>query len=268
MQSLVGCATKHSAQETQTTSDEMEKWAAEEWAKEECADEETGIVAENGYIADPLEPLNRAFFVFNDKMYFWFLKPVAQIYSFFLPEDVRSCFRNASQNLLMPIRFTNNLLQGKFKNSGIELSRFLINSTIGVYGLADAAKGEFGIEAKEEDLGQTLGKYGIGDGFYICWPLFGPSNIRDSVGLVGDSFLNPYSYILNDNLLSGISVQTGFRINQTSLTIGTYEQFKEASFDPYVAVRDAYKQHRDSKIKDTSTSPSCVVYSEEGMTQP
>lgn len=268
MQALVGCAAKNTAQETQSASDEMEKWAAEEWAKEECADEETGIIAANGSIADPLEPMNRAFFVFNDKMYFWVLKPVSQFYSFFLPEDVRGAIRNAGKNLLMPIRFTNNLLQGKFKSSGIELSRFLINSTVGIYGLADAAKTDFGLEPKDEDLGQTLGKYGVGDGLYVCWPIFGPSSMRDTIGLTGDSFLNPFSYMAPLDTVGGISTQTGIRINKTSLTLGTYEQFKEASFDPYIAVRDAYKQNRDSKIKDTSMSQGGVVYSEEGACLP
>lgn len=268
LHALVGCATKNSAQETNSASDEMGKWAAEEWAKEECADEETGIIAANGHIADPLEPLNRAFFVFNDKMYFWLLKPVSQLYSFFLPEDVRGCIRNAGQNLLMPIRFTNNLLQGKFKNSGIELSRFLINSTIGIYGLADAAKSEFGLEPKDEDLGQTFGKYGVGDGLYICWPIFGPSNLRDTVGKTADGLLNPLSYMLPFDEEGGIAGQTGLRVNDTSLALGTYEQFKESSFDPYIAVRDAYKQHRDSKIRDTSTSEGDVVYTEKGICLP
>ncbi len=252
MQYLVGCASKQNSQQVNTNiaRSDLEKWASDEWEQEDFAFEDIEGSAKEEKIADPLEPMNRAFFVFNDKLYFWVLKPIAQVYSFILPEDVRVCFKNATYNLLMPIRFTNNLLQGKFRNSGIELSRFLINSTAGIYGLADAAKLEFGIEPRDEDFGQTLGKYGVGEGLYIHWPIFGPSNVRDTFGLAGDSFLNPFSYILSYDNWSGASIQTGFRINQTSLTLGTYEQLKEASFDPYVAVRDAYKQNRDSKIKD------------------
>jgi len=265
---LGACASKKAAVGEQQPPQEMAKWAAEEWAREECADEETGIVAENGAVADPLEPLNRFFFAFNDKMYFWVLKPVAQSYSYVVPENVRGCIRNAARNILMPIRLVGNLMQGKIQNSGIEVARFVINSTIGIYGLADPAKEEFGLEAKDEDFGQTLGKYGLGDIMYICWPVFGPSNVRDTIGRVGDGFLNPLSYMLPYNETYGIASQTVLRINDTSLTLGTYEQFKESSFDPYIAVRDAYKQHRDSKIRDTTTMQSGVVYTEKGVCLP
>lgn len=262
------CASKRRAGGEDPPQQELAKWAAEEWAKEECADEETGIVADNGKIADPLEPMNRMFFVFNDKMYFWVLKPVARTYAYFLPEDLRDCIRNAVRNLLMPVRLTNNLLQGKVKNGGIEVARFVINSTLGVYGLADPAKNEFGLEAKDEDFGQTLGRYGVGGVVYFCWPVFGPSNVRDTIGRFGDGFLNPLSYLLPFDESAGIASQIGLRINDTSLALGTYEHFKESSFDPYIAVRDAYKQHRDSKIKDTTTMQSGMVYSEKDVCLP
>ncbi|MCK5227850.1 MAG: VacJ family lipoprotein [Desulfobulbaceae bacterium] len=204
----------------------------------------------NGSISDPLEPVNRAFFHFNDKLYFWLLKPVAQVYGAVLPEDIRGCIKNAFHNLMAPVRIVNNLLQGKFAASGTEMSRFLINSTAGVYGLGDPAKEEFGLETKDEDLGQTLGVYGLGGGIYICWPFLGPSNVRDTIGFVGDSFLNPTSYLSGGNTSSTVAINAGKQVNATSLSIGDYEDFKEAAYDPYVALRDGYEQHRNSRIKD------------------
>lgn len=201
-------------------------------------------------IADPLEPLNRVFFQFNDLFYFVVLKPVASVYSAVLPDDVRICIRNAYDNILVPVRVVNNLLQGKMNNSGTELSRFVINSTIGVAGLGDPAASSFGLKAKDEDLGQTLGVFGLGDGMYLCWPVLGPSNVRDSIGLAGDLFLDPLSYLLVDDRAAAAWVYAGKRVNQTSLTLGDYELLKETSMDPYAALRDVYQQYRHGKIRE------------------
>lgn len=200
---------------------------------------------------DPLEPLNRAFFRFNDKLYFWAIKPVAKGYGAVVPRDVRLCVRNAFSNLLTPVRLVNCLLQGKVKGAGIEVARFAINTSIGVLGLADPAKDKFDLRAQDEDLGQTLGYYGIGDKVYFCWPFFGPSNARDTVGAFGDIFLSPLGYLSYSDTETGIYVQSGQRVNQTSLTIGDYEQFLESTFDPYVAMREAYQQNRQAKIDDS-----------------
>jgi phospholipid-binding lipoprotein MlaA len=210
-----------------------------------------GDNVENG-ISDPLEPLNRAFFHFNDKLYFWVVKPAAQGYSYFLAEDVRICVRDFFHNLLAPVRIVNSLLQGKVKNSGIETARFLINSTVGIVGLADPAKREFGLVTQDEDLGQTLGVYGAGEGFYLCWPFFGPSNVRDTVGLVGDAFLSPLTYITSSDFGAGVAVRAGSSVNNASLTIGDYETFKASAIDPYIALRDAYSQYRRKEIRDDS----------------
>lgn len=201
-------------------------------------------------VADPLEPINRVFFQFNDKLYFWVLKPVATGYKKVIHEEIRVSIRDFFHNLLAPIRVVNNLLQGKVKQSGVELGRFVVNSTIGVVGLADVAKQEFGLVSRDEDLGQTLGVYGLGGGIYICWPVLGPSNIRDTVGMVGDAFLDPITYLAASDAAAGIAVRSEEAINHTSLTLGDYEHFKESAFDPYLALRDAYFQYRRSKIRD------------------
>ena len=212
-------------------------------------------------VPDPLEPLNRVFFHFNDKLYFWVLKPVARGYSHVVAQDVRVCVRDFFHNIFAPVRIVNNLLQGKVKNSGIETARFVINSTLGIAGLADPAKDIFSLTVKDEDFGQTLGVYGFGDGIYICWPLLGPSNLRDSVGLVADSFLSPLAYLTAADPGAGIAVQAGREVNHTSLTMGDYEDFKEAAIDPYVSLRDAYRQHRRKKIQDADGGSSKSLYS-------
>ena len=200
------------------------------------------------HLADPLEPLNRAFFFINDKTYFWILKPVARGYRAILPQDIRVCVKNFFSNLAMPIRFVNNLLQGKIRNSGVELARFAINTTAGIGGLFDPAKQNWHIEPRDEDLGQTLGKYGLGQGFYIFIPLIGPSSLRDGIGLTGDFFLHPLTYTHDAKLVVGSYAL--YTVNRVSLSIGEYEDLKKSALDPYVAVRDAYSQYRDKKVKE------------------
>jgi phospholipid-binding lipoprotein MlaA len=199
-------------------------------------------------LADPLEPLNRALFVFNDKAYYWVMKPVAQGYAAIVPETARVSVRNFFRNITMPVRFVNNLLQGKIRNSGIELLRFLINTTTGIGGLFDPAKNDWHIEPRDEDLGQTLGKYGLGHGFYLVLPFLGPSSLRDTVGLAGDFFLDPVNYVDDDRVVIGAHVLN--TENEVSLRIGEYEDLTKSALDPYVAVRDAYSQHRAKKVEE------------------
>ncbi len=208
---------------------------------------------------DPLEPVNRFFFHFNDKLYFWALKPVARGYGATVPEVIRSSIKRAFKNLLMPVRLVNNLLQGDFKGSGIELSRFVINSTVGVLGMADPASEKFALHPHEEDLGQTLGVYGVGNGLYICWPFFGPSTLRDTVGMLGDSYLNPLAYLYFSDNTAGVATYGGRMVNNTSLAIGDYESFIESAFDPYVALRDAYLQYRRNKIENSNNQQDSPI---------
>jgi phospholipid-binding lipoprotein MlaA len=200
-------------------------------------------------IADPLEPMNRVFFHFNDKLYFWFLKPISVGYGAVVPEELRVGIRNFFDNLSMPIRAVNCILQGDIKGFGTELSRFVVNSTLGVAGFGDPAKQVFGIEMEDEDLGQTFGFYGLGPAFYINWPLVGPSSVRDTVGLVGDSFLSPMYYAV-DATKYKIAIKGFEQLNSTSLRIGDYESLKKSALDPYISLRDAYHQYRQHKIKE------------------
>jgi len=201
-------------------------------------------------IADPIEPWNRAMYHFNDKMYFWLLKPVARVYKYAVPEDFRGLFSNFYENLKAPIRIVNNMLQGKPGYAGKELARLLINSTIGVGGLRDCAKECFGLSGRPADFGQTLGEYGVGFGFYIVWPILGPSSPRDTVGFVGDWLLKPTTY-LSSNWFDPVTVglYAHEAVNTTSFHLGDYEAIKAAAVDPYVAIRDGYLQHRTEQLK-------------------
>jgi len=212
--------------------------------------EEVATSGEGPTIADPIEPWNRAMYHFNDKFYFWLLKPTAQGYKYVMPEEVRGIFSSFYENITMPIRFVNNLLQGKPEYAGLELVRFLINSTVGVGGLRDCAKECFGVTGRDADFGQTLGKYGVGFGFYIVWPILGPSSPRDSVGWVGDLLLKPTSYVSSE-LISpeGVGLYAHEKVNYYSFHIGDYEALKKAAIDPYVAMRDAYVQYRKKLLE-------------------
>ncbi|MDA8165648.1 MAG: MlaA family lipoprotein, partial [Desulfobacteraceae bacterium] len=214
-------------------------------------------------IADPLEPLNRFFYHFNDRLYFWVLKPVASRYAKTVPADIRTTIVNFFDNLLAPVRIVNNLIQIKPRKAGIELSRFVINSTLGIAGLGDPARDGFHLKPQYADLGLSLGHYGVGGGIYFVWPFLGPSNLRDTIGFVGDSYLSPLGYLTMDDPPAGIGANAGNTVNRVSFRIGDYESFKESAFDPYTALRDAYEQHRRSMIEGKLEETSQPFFTEQ-----
>lgn len=200
-------------------------------------------------ISDPLEPVNRAFFVFNDRLYFWVLKPVSKGYRSITPSPIRVGIKNFFSNLGFPIRFVNCLLQAKFTGAGNEFERFFINSTLGLGGFIDMAEREFKVKAVDEDFGQTLGRYGLGQGFYINWPFLGPSSALDTIGLAGDYLLEP-TYYLDMETKYKVGIKGVKIINNTSLSLGDYETLKDSALDPYISLRDFYIQYRQKKIKE------------------
>lgn len=223
--------------------------------KGEEAETETAETAETATIPDPLESFNRVMFGFNDKLYFWALKPVAQGYKKIVPEAPRIGVKNFFANLKFPIRFVSSLLQADFSGAATEVGRFAVNTIWGVGGLLDPASSKkLGIPKKDADLGQTLGVYGLGQGFYIVWPILGPASARDSIGIAGNYFLYPVSYITPwyDRLAVGVYEE----VNATSLRIGDYESFKAAAIDPYVSMRDAYSQYRRKKVEERRGAPA------------
>jgi|YNPNPStandDraft_1061719.scaffolds.fasta_scaffold85912_2 phospholipid-binding lipoprotein MlaA len=199
-------------------------------------------------IWDPLEPLNRIFFHVNDRLYFWVLKPVATGYQKVFSKEVRNGVSNFFSNIATPIRLVNCVLQANLKGAATETLRFLINTPFGLFGFLDPAQKEFGLEKREEDLGQTFGVWGFGPAFYLEWPIIGSSNLRDTLGYIGDLFLDPITYLPSTPIRIGL--KTYEKVNETSLRLGEYEDFKKVVLDPYIAKREAYHQNRKYKIKE------------------
>jgi len=202
-------------------------------------------------VYDPLEEYNRWMTSVNDKFFVYIYNPISEGYAYVLPKPARVGVSNAFDNLKFPLRFANNLLQFKFDSSMKELGRFMINSTVGLLGFVDVAK-MGGVEPQEEDFGQTLGYYGVGPGFHVVLPFFGPSNLRDTIGLSVDTFSSPLSngsiaYQLPENFEQALGVSTLYYINKNSLHLGEYENLKKDALDTYTFFRDSYEQKR---IKD------------------
>ncbi len=202
-------------------------------------------------VADPIYYFNYVMYSFNDVLYFVALKPLATGYKFITPTVVRKGIRNFFHNLMFPVRFVNNLLQGKGQSAVEEVQIFAINTTVGVLGFGQVAQNHFDLYTSDEDLGQTFGSYSIGNGFYVVWPVFGPSTLRDTIGMVGDYFITPMTYATEvipceyAYGLQGLDV-----INSTSFRLGDYEALKEAAIDPYAALKDAYIQNRADKVQE------------------
>ena len=199
-------------------------------------------------VSDPLEPLNRGIFWINDKLYFYLLKPVARGYRWAVPEPWRVAVQNVFSNLASPVRIVNSGLQGKFMVAGNELTRFFVNTTLGIGGLFDPARDHFDIRKHDEDTGQTLGHYGVGPGFYLVLPLLGPSDARDAIGTFADLRMNLVYYLFED--WTYYEVKGYEKINDLSLDKDTYESIKKDALDPYLFVRDAYMQYRENKVRN------------------
>jgi len=197
-------------------------------------------------ISDPLEPLNRAVFYFNDKLYLYLLRPISTGYAFIIPSPARKSTKNFFYNIAFPVRFINNLFQANFHGAAIELGRFTVNTFFGFAGLIDlASRPDINLPKQHTDLGHTFCAYGIKEGIFLNLPILGPSTIRDAVGTAGDLFLHPVSWLDSEKAILGIT--TYEKINTTSLTSGEYESFKKASLDPYTAMKNGYIQYRHSK---------------------
>lgn len=262
-----GCATKETAPGSNHQQVKTEV-AAPDTLKSDIIDNQMSEAQAEGFeeefsreetsnAIDPLSGYNRVMTAFNDKVMIYLINPIAEAYAFILPQPARIGVSNAVDNLQFPIRFANNLLQLKFKNSSDELKRFIVNSTIGLGGLMDPAKNHMNIPAHEEDFGQTLGHYGAGSGFHIVLPFFGPSNVRDLLGLTADAYLSPIVYMENlekykipNNIDQTIGIFTVDFINTTSLHLGEYESLKKDAIDLYPFLRDTYEQKRNSEIAE------------------
>jgi phospholipid-binding lipoprotein MlaA len=211
-----------------------------------------GGCATNGNPRDPLEPLNRGIYHFNDVVDNVLVKPAAEIYSGVLPQFVRTGVSNFFANIGDVIVALNNLLQGKFGQAASDVGRIVVNTTAGLLGVIDVAT-EIGLEKHNEDFGQTLGYWGIGDGPYLVLPLIGPSSFRDAIGWVVDFYTDPITYVdrmKTRNILWG----TRF-VNRRAELLDTSKILDTAALDPYDFLRDAYLQRRRNLVYDGNPPP-------------
>lgn len=214
------------------------------------ADDKEGL-AEYNQINDPLEPLNRTIFDFNDTLDVYVLRPAAQGYRAVVPPFGRDRVGDFLDNLKSPLYFANDLLQGNPGQAGTTLTRAVLNTTFGVLGIMDVAK-QMGMPGHKPDLGQTFGAWGIEEGPYLVLPLYGPSNPRDAAGLVGESFGDALDIYLSDNYLRWVSY-TRMGLSGLSLReayLDPLDDVKRTSLDYYSALRSLYRQRRAAQIND------------------
>ena len=212
-------------------------------------------------VNDPIEPFNRYIFELNKFFDELVLKPAAEIYRGITPDPVRTGVRNVLNNLRTPLTFIHDVAQGEPERAGQSFGRFATNTMIGVGGIFDVAAGEEGKEGipfHDEDLGQTLAVWGVGDGPYLMLPFFGPSNARDAIGRVGDFFLDPVGWIgsSDDRLTYSLVRVTIDGIDFRSRTIESLDEIERSSIDYYATVRSLYRQRRAAEIANGASSGS------------
>lgn len=207
----------------------------------------TGCATTNQTAGDPLEGYNRAMYKFNDAVDTAIVKPVAQGYDTVIPDPISHGVSNFFSNLDDITVIINDLLQGKFYQAYKDTHRFVVNTTVGVAGIFDVASLS-GLNKNNEDFGQTLGVWGAEPGAYVVLPFFGPRNVRDTFGLVGDMFTDPVMYVEGDDARMAF---VGTRIVDTRANLLKAEKvLDEAALDEYSYVRDAYMQRRQNLVYD------------------
>jgi len=205
-------------------------------------------------VNDPLESMNRAIFEVNEGLQDVLLRPIAKFYNANVNLTVRQGISNFLDNLSSPVIFANDLLQGEFERALTTFGRAIINTTIGIVGFADVASA-LGLERHDEDFGQTLAVYGMGEGFYLVLPILGPSSPRDAIGkLVIDPYLDPLGLWLGNTDRQNIEYTlTGAKgLDEYAGIVDELNQVKKTSVDYYAAVRSLYRQKRKTEINNGS----------------
>ncbi len=233
---LLGCATSPPAEEAEPQTEAQAEEAQ----------------AEIDEVNDPIEPVNRAIFSFNQFADGILIRPLALMYRQLTPPPLRRSVRNFLNNLNTPVILANDILQGKTDRAMVTGKRFLINSTVGVGGLLDVA-GDWGIEGHREDFGQTLAEWGSGEGPYLMLPILGPSNPRDTVGLVVDSFIDPVGYFIPSDWALARTLVRG--IDERERIVDALDEIERASLDFYATLRSLYRQRRADEIRDGEPAP-------------
>jgi len=197
---------------------------------------------------DPWESYNEPVFKFNYNLDKYVIKQVAKGYNAFIGDGEKQLISNVFDNAAFPKRFLNSLLQGKFGGAGREISRFLINTTLGGAGMTDVAKYQFGIEKSDEDTGQTFATWGWDKSRYFVLPFLSPLTVRDTVGYAFDLAMDPINYFIP--IGPGFGRQAEDKLNYRAQNIETFEAVEEGTLDLYSAVRNAYLKKREKLIKE------------------
>ena len=226
-----------------------------------CADSQPVSSNEKVDVSDPIEPVNRGIFWFNDNLDVYVLEPVATGYDKVIPDPVQDSVGNFFTNLRFPSVFVSNVFQGEITDALEQTGRFLVNSTVGLVGLFDVAS-EIGLKKDEQDFGLMLQRNGVPAGPYLVIPFLGPSNIRDAVGRVVDAGLSPIYYVgsifdLTDNQAWGISIGAKALdlVDQRANMLDAVKAAKESSVDYYLFMQGAYTQYRNGLVKGAVGAP-------------
>ncbi|MGD9638131.1 MAG: VacJ family lipoprotein [Alphaproteobacteria bacterium] len=223
--------------------------------QEHLSDSMSMEVAKPFDVNDPIEPFNRFMFGFNMFVDRIAIEPIARGYRFAVPKPARNSIGNALDNLKSPVYFANTLLEGDVKGSGKTLARFTINSTIGIVGLFDVAS-KLGLPLIKRDFGETLASWGSNEGYYVVLPLLGPSNVRDTAGLVADNLMDPFMWIAANSSDANAKaygyVRTGLKaIDSREKMLDTMDDIKRNSLDLYTATKTMYRQNRKKQVNQT-----------------
>ncbi|BBK38951.1 hypothetical protein STAQ_40290 [Allostella sp. ATCC 35155] len=199
---------------------------------------------------DPLEPLNREIFAVNRVIDGLLIKPAAMIYRGVVPEEGRDAIRNVLGNLKEPVYAANHLLQGDLGGAGDAVARFAVNTTVGVAGIMQPSA-DMGLPRQPNDFGKTLHIWGTGEGPYLVLPLLGPSNPRDTAGLVADALMDPFMWAASANDMNWITyTRTGLDIlDRRAQVIDTLDDIERNSLDFYAQIRTLTKQRRTEELR-------------------
>lgn len=218
-----------------------------------CATTSAGTSSSDDPDDDPWEPFNRKVFDFNQVLDRNVVKPVAKAYRSALPEYVRDRIRSFIDNVHEPLVFANDVLQARGAAALTTGTRFVVNSTVGILGFWDRAA-EWGWMRQSGDFGQTLYTWGVTEGPYLVLPLFGPSNVRDAVGLGVDSYASPLGFIGSDGLQREVAISLGVTdgVDLRSRHIESLEQLEAGSLDFYAFLRSVSQQARRATLKSAA----------------
>ena len=217
------------------------------------------ITSESRASEECFEKTSRAIFKFNMGFDNAILQPIAKGYNK-LPEPIKNGTSNFTSNIATLLSIPNHILQGNLKGAGDATASFLINTTVGIVGLTNPAQ-KLGLNAQKEDVGQTLGAYGFGPGCYFVLPILGPTTARDSIGMIADSFVDPFAHItwrekelfgISGNQIDYVTVKGAVAVDFRADNEANFDSLEKNSIDLYASFKSLYLQNRENKISNSS----------------